>query len=138
MTAVITASRWSAIDPNYKTGSPATAPQGFSGSPPTKEPSSSPPRSWTGGGCLPLARWSLPPGRFAPWWQKGQTLLACSPVMAKATGVLCLPTTTTPTTRRSAAGSASSAPTTWDPPACGSSRTPKPMVLWAALVCAPA
>ena len=125
MTAVITASRWNAIDPNYKTGSPTTAPQAFSGSPPTREPSSSPPRSWTGGGCSPSARWSPLPGRCVLWWQKEPTPPACCLVTVKATGARCPPTITTPTTRRSAAGSASSAPTTWVPPACGSSPTPR-------------
>ena len=84
-------------------------------SPPHHGPGNRPrprPRSWTGPGCSPSARWSPPPAPSVLWWQKEQTPLACSPATAQATGALCAPMTTTPTTRPSAAGSASSAPTT--------------------------
>ena len=135
MTAVITASRWNAIHPDYKTGSPTEGTAGIL-------------RLTTDMGTVlvpaeivdrrrlfafgPLV---ATPGALRALVAKEQTPLACSPATAKATGALCPPMTTTPTTRPSAAGSASSAPTTWDPPDCGSSPTPRPTAprpLWRA------
>ena len=138
MTAVITASRWNATRPRLQVGQPDRGHRRHS--PPHHGPGNRP-RPRRGRRPAPAVRLrpaGRHPGRPRAWCVKVQTPPACSPVTAQATGALCAPRTTTPTTRPSAAGSASSAPTTSDPPACGSSPTPRPRAPWAPPACAPA
>ena len=139
MTAVITASRWNAIHPTTRPGSPDGGHRRHS------------PAHHGLGTVLvpdrdrgPAAAVRLRPAGGHPRRPSGtggrrsRPRPAAVPPRAKATGVPLSPRTTTPTTRPSAAGSASSAPTTSGSLACGSSPMPRPTARRAPRACAPA
>ena len=138
VTAVITASRWNAIDPDYKTGRPSDGTAGILRLTTDRGTVLVPaeivdrhrlfalgPLVATPGALRALVREGTDPARLLSRHGTGDW------------GTL-TPMTTTPTTRPSAAVSGSSAPTTSDPLAFGSSLTPTPTAPSAAPACAPA
>ena len=138
MTAVITASRWNAIDPNYKTGNPTDGTAGILRLTTDKGTVLVPaeivdrrrlfsfgPLVATPGALRALVAEGADPARLLSRHGAGEW------------GALSADDHD-PTTRPVATGSASSAPTTSDPPPCGSSPTPRPRAPSAPRVCAPA
>jgi hypothetical protein len=111
MTAVITASRWHAIQPDYKSGSPTEGSARILRLTTDHGTVLVPTEVVTRPRLLAFGPSPPPPALCVPWSPRAQTRPGCSPGTALAIGATSVPRTTTPTTRPCAAGRASSAPT---------------------------